>query len=132
MHVPRLLLIVALGFAIGCRPSLRIDRHTDSVTVDLSRLGEYPSSVQRIVLAEAATDQVLWEVQTAEGEPQIWKLTFVLGRNSSDVNDDVVGGRLKVKVPVDRSAFELFAHKEYKLTIWGAGIRHSVRFFSLE
>ena len=72
-----LLLSVVACLAVPCE----IKAQGKAVRVDVSTLGEYPTSVSRIRLLEEGAHIVLWELAAGARVPQIWGFTLREGTN---------------------------------------------------
>lgn len=117
--------IAVLGCEVGL-PPLQIETQRDSVTIHLETLGEYPTSVSRLVLTEVRSGDTLWEVRKAPaGIPQLWRITFRAGSNPTEVTSIFGDGSLEVVEPKNAASFELEAGREYQLRIWSESGRSS-------
>lgn len=115
-------LAVLSSSACAKRLSLRLRNSGASVEVDLQSLGEYPSAVQRLRLTESASGLVVWEVQARKAReggsaPQLWKLTFMIGMNPSQIENALAGG-YEVLAPLGQTGFRVEADREYSLEVW--------------
>jgi len=99
-------------------PSLRVEHGADSVTVHLETLGEYPTSVGRLLLADMQSGQTIWEVRRSQGTPQLWKVAFQAGENPAEPPGVTGGGSFEVVTPQGASSFDLGPGGEYRLTVW--------------
>ena len=131
--IRRVALAIAIAFFAGCsKPPLWVEYDKGLVVLNLQTLGEYPSEVSRLVLTECETEVVLWQVEAAEGSPQIWRITLSAGENASDLNDTAVGGRYQVMVPAAGQPVVLSAGTSYCVKAWGKEGRHAGATFALE
>lgn len=129
----RLVCIFVSVAVVAClSPPLAVEDGEGFVVLDFQVLGEYPSEIRRLQLLEQSTQQVIWELEAAEGSPQIWRLRLSLGENASDINELVVGGRLHVKSPDGKQIFVLSAGTTYQLRVWGEGARSARARFAVD
>ncbi len=120
-----------MAFVLACsHPPIRLERTGASVVVHLETLGEYATAIQRIKITEELTDRVVWELDAAEGVPQLWRFSLIPGRNEASLN--AVGGRFRVVVPRDQATFDLSPAGRYRMDVWGSGPRPSSVYFSFE
>ena len=131
-----LLLGLAAFVLLSCDsglPSLRVEHGTDSVTVHLETLGEYPTSVGRLLLADVQSGQTIWELRRLKGTPQLWKVAFRAGENPAEPAGVTGGGSFEVVRPQGASSFDLEPGGEYRLTVWSeAGHSSRTTSFKLE
>lgn len=114
---PFLLTLLVAGL-YGCgRERFRVIRESKRFTVDCQRLGEYPSTVTKIVLREN-TGRVVWEVVRESGSPQLHKIVVAVGVNSG-VLEGVGTGVLKKLRP--EGDFELMLGRVYEIEVVGEG-----------
>ena len=113
--VQQLLLTVGL---CGCRGQrFRVIREPKQLTIDCQQLGEYPSTVTRIVIREK-NGHVIWEVDRESGTPQLHKIIVNAGVNSG-VLGGVSAGKLRTLRPV--GGFELNLDRVYEIEVRGEG-----------
>ena len=99
-------------------PPLKIIRNGPKVTVNVSTLGEYPTTITRIRLSDVRTKAVLWEISADNGEAQIRGFTLIAGENTVHVDADY--GSYRVVEPSQSGLFTLNQGIEYRLQLWGA------------
>jgi hypothetical protein len=103
----------------------------DVATIDVSTLGEYPTSVSRIRLSEASHQTVVWQVVAGSRVPQIWALDLRVGDNPAALTRVFQGLRYRVVFPRGKSLFVLKRRALYRLEIWNSsGWRRSSQEFS--
>ena len=86
-----LLIGLGLGFIAHFATPFVIEVEGAQAKVDVSTVGEYPTSVSRIRLSEGDSGRVLWELASGHEVPQIWDFTLRLGLNPVELGLD---GRL--------------------------------------
>lgn len=125
----RVAILACLAFMVfGCDaglPDLRIEQHEGSVTVHFETLGEYPTKVSRLLLKEARSGRTVWELRRSDGIPELWKVIFRVGENTSCLESVTGGGSMQVVVPREDSTFFLESGREYVLTVWSKSGRSS-------
>src|SRR6266849_6913643 len=82
-----LCIFIALGLIANFTTPFEIKIKGERAKVDVSTLGEYPTSVSRIRLSEQDSGKVLWELTSGHRSPQIWGFTLRVGANSVQVVD---------------------------------------------
>ena len=113
------LVIAAVWIALRWNaPPLKIIRNGPKVTVNVSTLGEYPTTITRIRLSDVRTKAVLWEISADNGEAQIRGFTLIAGENTVHVDADY--GSYRVVEPSQSGLFTLNQGIEYRLQLWGA------------
>lgn len=113
-----LAVLIAIGW-IALRwntPPLRITRNGLTLKVDVSTLGEYPTTVSRIRLSEARNHDVVWEL-SANGIAQMHGFKLVVGQNPVRVDTDY--GSFRVVTPSGSNSFDLKKGAEYRIDVWG-------------
>jgi len=98
-------------------PPISIVHDGSKLVVDVSFLGEYPTTVKRIRLSDLKNRAVVWELRTANGIPQIHGLTLNEGENAAQI--DAAAGSYRTVVPSGYDTFELRRGVEYRLELWG-------------
>lgn len=125
---PALLIGLAALLLFACDgglPSLRPEYAPNSVTIHLETLGEYPTSVGRLVLEDVRSGQTIWEIHRSDGTPQLWEVAFQAGENPSQPDGVTGGGSFEVLVPRDAPGFFLEPSRKYRLTVWSKAGRSS-------
>ena len=125
---PILLLGLACSLLLACDgglPELRAERKAHSITVHFETMGEYPTSVGRIVLKDVRSGRTVWEVRRSSGTLQLWKIHLQVGENPRQPEGVTGGGTFRVVVPQAASGFFLEPDTEYSLTVWSRGERTS-------
>jgi hypothetical protein len=117
-------LLALLFSSFGClKPPLALKREGHGIEVNVSTLGEYPSSISRIQLRDLQTESIVWEVRAKGKVPQIWKVSLAPGLNSSTLAS-VLNGHYDVVVPRSSISFRLYRGRPYEISIWNeAGSR---------
>jgi hypothetical protein len=113
-------LVVALSVWIAVRwnaPPLTVVRDGSKVTVDVSTLGEYPTTVTRIRLSDVGNGAVVWEVRSENGAAQLHGFSIAEGDNPVQV--DAYYGSYRVLVPSNSASFALHRGMHYKIELWG-------------
>jgi hypothetical protein len=117
-----LLLLVGLFVMTGCvAASFEIEVKGRVARVDVSTLGEYPTSVSRIRLSEADSHKVLWEIVAGKQVPQIWGLTLNVGANPVKLARIFAGRDYRLISPQNKSTFVLRENVRYRLEMWNQG-----------
>lgn len=98
-------------------PPLSIVHDGSKLAVDVSFLGEYPTTITRIRLSDQNSRAVVWELRAANGTPQIHDLKLNEGKNAAQI--DASAGSYRTVVPSDSNIFELRRGVEYRLELWG-------------
>lgn len=107
-----------LGFSgCGSKPRLILTATPGHVIVDVQTLGEYPTTVRRIRLADGA-GRTIWEIRSRRGTPQIHTLVFAVGTNSANLASPD-SGEYEVITPTDASDFQLKSGTDYTVQVWG-------------
>lgn len=125
---PLLISLAALVF-LACDlglPRLHIEHGPGSATVHLESLGEYPTSVGRLLLTDVQSGQTIWDARRSAGTPQLWKISFQAGENSAQPVGVVGGGSFDIAIPQEAPSFSLEPERKYRLTVWSED-RHSLR-----
>jgi hypothetical protein len=119
-HPTILLLVAALLALAGCLAvPFEVRVKGDVATIDVSTLGEYPTSVSRIRLSEASHQTV------------VWALDLRVGDNPAALTRVFQGLRYRVVFPRGKSLFVLKRRALYRLEIWNSsGWRRSSQEFS--
>jgi len=118
-----LLLLIVLGLssvAYFATP-FAIDVEGVQAKIDVSTLGEYPTSVSRIRLSERDSGKVLWELASGQRVPQIWDFTLRMGLNPVELVDAAQNHMYQVVRPKGASSFELRKHVAYRVELWNQG-----------
>jgi hypothetical protein len=97
-------------------PSIRLSRDGSRITVDVSTLGEYPTTVKHIRLSDQNSGAVLWELRAATSEAQIRRLILSEGANPTKIT--ATYGSYMVVAPSSSATFTLNKSSEYKLELW--------------
>jgi hypothetical protein len=108
------LLSMAACLAVPCE----IKAEGKAVRVDVSILGEYPTSVSRIRLSEERSHTVLWEIAAGTRVPQIWGFTLREGINPVEPVEAFQGRRYRIVRPQGQSWFVLRKRVPYRIEIW--------------
>jgi hypothetical protein len=98
-------------------PPLRL-AHESKIRVDVSTLGEYPTTVTRIRLSNVNSRAVVWELAADNGEAQMHGFTLNEGENASGVDTDTESGHFTVVTPPRSASFVLRKGTEYRLEVW--------------
>jgi hypothetical protein len=121
------LLSMAACLAVPCE--LKVEGK--AVRVDVSTLGEYPTSVSRIRLSEEGSHTILWELATGTRVPQIWGFTLREGINPVEPIDVFQGRQYRIVRPQGQSGFVLRKGVSYRIEIWDeSGWRLTSRSYS--
>ncbi len=91
----------------------------DMAQIEVSTLGEYPTSVRRIRLSEAESGSLVWELSSGPRVPQIWDFTLRAGLNPAQLPTVFRGREYHVVAPRGRSSFLLRRNVVYRLEMWG-------------
>lgn len=131
-HAKVLLLAAALLALAGCLAvPFAVRVKGDVATIDVSTLGEYPTSVSRIRLSEVSHQAVVWEVAAGSRVPQIWGLALRVGDNPAALTSAFQGRGYRVVYPMGKSVFVLKRRTLYRLEMWNSsGWRRSSQEFS--
>ncbi len=97
-------------------PPLRITSDGPKLSVDVSSLGEYPTTVAKIRLSDLDIRAVVWEARGSD-TPQIHGFTLNEGENTAQIHAD--HGSYRIIAPSDSSKFLLRRGTRYKLELWG-------------
>ena len=118
--------LLMLAALVGCfkRPAVKLEHSGLSVIVHVETLGEYPTTVRRIQIADAASGKVIFELQTENGTPQIYNFRLSAGENSTHTADPEHGS-YRVVEPNGKNTFTLQPGVHYRLSIWGSGWQSS-------
>jgi hypothetical protein len=113
-------LALALSVWIAIRwnaPPLLLVQDGSKVTVDVSTLGEYPTTVSRIRLSDVGNGAVVWEVRAESGPAQLHRFSLTEGENPVQVDADY--GSYRVVAPFNSASFSLHKGTHYKIELWG-------------
>ena len=117
-----LLLLVVLFVMTGCVGApFEIKVKGRSAQVDVSTLGEYPTSVSRIRLSETDSHKVVWEIVAGKQVPQIWGLTLKVGANPAKLARIFAGREYRLVRPQKQPSFILRENVRYRLEMWNQG-----------
>ena len=141
MHSQKLFSAASYRFAVlilpillivqGCRLPLEVEQRGGDTVLNFTTLGEYPTSVYRIVLSDLETKEVIWELIAEDSVPQIWEVTLRAGRNPANL-DSALNGEYRVLIPTDSDVFFLEPSAELKIKAWSDSTsRPSAATFSL-
>lgn len=116
-------ILVSMFFVVvmlGCshKVPLRIVQSGDRVTIDVQTLGEYQTTVKRIRLLNMQSHEVVWELATQTGTPQINVIDLQVGENPA-VLTGVASGTYAVVSPTGATSFGLVPGVEYEIEVWG-------------
>jgi len=98
-------------------PPLRVYQQTSGVKVDVSKLGEYPTTITHIRLSEVRANNTLWELKAEDGAVQLHGFSLVEGENPVKIDTDY--GRYSLLQPSHSTKFILRKRTDYKLELWG-------------
>jgi len=98
-------------------PSLYIGHNGPTVSINVSTLGEYPTTITRLRLSDFNSKRVLWEVEAKDGEAQSHGFTLHKGENATEPATDF--GGYQVVTPSRSATFTLSSGREYKIEAWG-------------
>jgi hypothetical protein len=119
--VTALLLLGVTAYVRLDRPNIKVRQENAALMIDVQTLGEYPTTVSHIRLAERSSGNVVFELMPDGKVPQIRGFNLGLGDNPVDlVNADY--GAYRVVTPRIGKTFVLMPGHEYELTIWGTGL----------
>lgn len=109
--------LLFLGVVYACgHPPVNVYCDGSSATVGLQTLGEYPTSVQRVVLSEVERGTVLWDISALSDGAQVWELKLEIGENV--VIPQAFHGGFEANVPNEGDTFLIRQDKEYQIEIW--------------
>ena len=109
-------------------PPLRVSVTENYAVVDVSTLGEYPTTIKRVRLSDLNKHKVVWEVDSGGSTVQIHGFRLANGANPVNVQCDY--GSFRVTQPSAEN-FILHGNTNYRLEVWGSeGVlsRSTVRF----
>jgi hypothetical protein len=109
------LLVGACGLA---KPPFTLHDRQDAVEVDVRTLGEYPTSVSRIEVAEEESGRIVWQVLPEGDFFQIHSFELRKGANAADLLD-LFWGDVRIAVPRDEPSFLLAPDTEYEVEVCG-------------
>jgi hypothetical protein len=118
---PLFLIVLGLGSIAYFATPFAIDVQGAQAKIDVSTLGEYPTSVSRIRLSERDSGKVLWELASVQRVPQIWDFTLSMGPNSVELVDAAQNHKYRVVHPTGASSFELRRRVAYRVELWNQG-----------
>jgi hypothetical protein len=103
----------------GCssKPRLSFTATPSQAIVHVQTLGEYPTTVRHVRLADDA-GRTIWEIRSKRGTPQIHKLAFAVGANSANLASPD-SGEYEVITPTDAGDFQLKSGTDYTVQVWG-------------
>lgn len=128
-----ILALLATAWISSCsQPPLRLEKAGDTLHVRLETLGEYPTTILRMRLLDRDADQAIWETAAKQGGAQLWRFDLKLGINSANLNSQIISESFNVVIPTNASTFEIFATRNYTLTVWGTSSRPRSASFSFE
>ena len=104
-------------------PLLEIERGAGNVVLDFQLLGEYASEIRRLQVVRLPEEELVWEVDTANGRPQVWSIVLSPGSNPSHPKEGPVGDEWEVVYPENEPTFKLERGVPYRVVAWGAGSR---------
>jgi hypothetical protein len=105
------------------RPPLRLEQSGSSVIAHVETLGEYPTTVGRVRITEAASGKVVFEVAASKEfagkmAMQIHNFRLTAGENSTRAVEPEINP-YTVVVPNGKNTFTLQPGVKYRLTLWG-------------
>ena len=124
---------VHLLFLLSCAPPLRIEEKGKCVIVDVQRLGEYYTIVDRMELKEKHSGKVIWSARArTDTKPQMYDLEFCEGRNDLAPNVRGDAKLMKFVAAEGGDSFYLLSGKEYVLEVESPSFtRHASKAFVL-
>ena len=126
-----LTLVAAVVFlACGNRPPLRVTNDSKGVKVDVQTLGEYPTTIRKIVLTDKILHRTIWELRATSPESQIADFRLVQGHNPL-IPGDVTHGTFAAIVPSAGPTFQLQEGRAYEIRVWGESSQPRVAEFLL-
>jgi len=118
-----LMSLLLVGVAVYVRldrPPITVRQQNAAVVIGAQTLGEYPTTISRIRLAEVSSGKVVFEVIRKDGTPQLTSFPLSAGDNSIDVIDPQYGD-YRVATPSAGKTFALRPKDDYELAMWGTG-----------
>jgi hypothetical protein len=107
--------VVLASSMSGCaKPSFTIHQKQQQVELDFRFLGEYPSSITRLRITEAASGRAIWDLAAEEGYLDVWTIQLRLGANSAAAPKSF-NKAIRVIVPDGSDSFTLGADTEYRV-----------------
>jgi len=106
-----------LLISCGLKPPLVLTREGQGLEVSVATLGEYPTSICRIKLADLETGRSVWELRAKGRVPKIWDFRLEPGFNEAQLKV-VVGGQYEIVVPAGQKKFLLEKGSRYEISVW--------------
>lgn len=131
-RLSQLLMIVGtatLACACSDAPPLSVKHEGTSVIVNLQQFGEYGSPTSRARLTDQVSGDVVWEMVSRNGSPNMHTLEFKRGVNESRTRS-TTSDRLDIVVPKG-ATYELIGGRPYLIEVWGPRGGRSFATFSL-
>lgn len=131
----RAVVFLSFGVALaslmsGCaKPSFTIHQEQQQVELDFRFLGEYPTSITRLRVTDAASGRAIWELAAEEGYLHVWTIQLRLGANSAAAPESF-NKAIRVVVPDGSESFTLSAGTEYRVEAWEKRGHRATRTFS--
>lgn len=125
------IVLLIVWVVIRCdAPPLRVLHDNEKTRIDVSTLGEYPTTVSRVRLSDS-NGRAVWELRADHGVAQIHGVTLVRGQNPSQIQSDY--GVYTVVTPQGSTTFVLTTGTRYKIEVWGgtSGLTKSSAVFGL-
>jgi hypothetical protein len=135
--------VIVLGGVIGMnQPTLRISTSGSRAVVHVETLGGFATTIRHIRILEMDNDQVLLDMVTENGSPELKAFQLAVGENFPyQIRPE--GGEYRVVEPSDSApvfgtvpdpqdrGFFLREGKDYKITVWGDGLLPANSTFSM-
>ncbi len=118
------IILAMLTAASSCslRATLTVGKSGDSATVHVETLGEYPTTIRRIIIKDAFTGIEVFDLVAENGTPQIYDFRLSVGNNSTNIVNPEHGS-YRVAVPAGKSQFFLQRGVLYDVSVWGENSR---------
>ena len=114
------LLALVAGIVRFNRPTVRLEATGAAIVVRVETLGEYPTTIRHILLKNASSGAVVFELVTENGTPQIHNFLLSAGANSITTADPQYGSYRAI-TPASGESFVLRPGVDYRIEIWGTG-----------
>lgn len=121
-----IIILVLVIPIVGCGPPLRVRVMDEKAVVDVQTLGEYPTTITRVRIAEREGGRTIWEIKAKWGTPQIHTLSLAAGANSVDLAEPGAGG-YEIVIPRKDPTFSLQRGTDYVVDVWGSSPEGSPR-----
>jgi hypothetical protein len=115
-----LTILIAIVGGLWClwRPYLAVKYSEGKATVHLETLGEYPTTITHVQIADWVSGDVVLDLRAESGTPQLRNFSIFPGKNSVSAIEPQYGSYRTIR-PNGSTSFFIQKGRKYRVTIWG-------------